>query len=52
MGLYSALHHLVGPRLRKRLPRMSKEDRFRSKRLLEAWEYGSGSDYRYKAPEP
>lgn len=52
MGLYSALHRLAGPRLRKRLPKMSKEDRYRSSRLLEAWEYGSGSDYRYEAPEP
>eukprot|EP00903_Cladosiphon_okamuranus_P012374 g11597.t3 len=52
MGWYSALHRLAGPRLRKRLPEMSKEDRYRSSRLLEAWEYGSGSDYRYKAPEP
>ncbi|CAN0154810.1 unnamed protein product, partial [Scytosiphon promiscuus] len=46
MGLYSLLHRLAGPRLRKRLPKMSKQDRYRSSRLLDAWEYGSGSDYR------
>ncbi|CAM9859710.1 unnamed protein product [Ectocarpus sp. 4 AP-2014] len=50
MGLYSALHRLAGPWLRKRLPKMSKEDRYRSSRLLDAWEYGSGSDYRYEGP--
>ncbi|CAN0183211.1 unnamed protein product [Pylaiella littoralis] len=51
MGVYSALHRVVGPTLRKRLSTMSKEDRYRTSRLLDAWEYGSGSDYRYEGPE-
>lgn len=51
MGFYSTMHTLVGPQLRKKLPSMSKEERYRTSRLLDAWEYGSGSDYRYQGPE-
>lgn len=51
MGLYSVLYRLVGPQLRERMPSMSAKDRYRAARQIEAWEYGSGSDYRYQPPE-
>eukprot|EP00904_Undaria_pinnatifida_P002243 jgi/Undpi1/12019/HiC_scaffold_4.g01718.m1 len=51
MGFYSTMYRVVGPQLRKKLPSMSKEKRYRTSRLLDAWEYGSGSDYRYQGPK-
>ena len=47
LGAYDVLHKVSGPlsAARKTLP-MDKEQRFRWNRQLEAWEYGSGSDYR------
>lgn len=51
MGIYSALLRLAGPGLRARLPTMSPRHLFETARQLEAWEYGSGQDYRYTAPQ-
>lgn len=51
MGFYDAMHNLVAPFLRNRLPTLSPKKRYASARLLDAWEYGSGLDYRYEPPE-
>ena len=47
LGVYDVLHRVSGPldAARNKLP-MSKEQRYRWNRQLEAWEFGSGSDYR------
>ena len=47
MGGYQALHSSVAPGLKSfadSLPEDSKQ-RYRLRRLLEAWEYGSGMDF-------
>merc|ERR1712224_801605 len=56
MGKYAALDRYVSPLLRnyyieskylKHKPR----ERFRWKRRLESWKYGSGGDYKFPPPE-
>lgn len=45
MGAYTAAHHLLRDPLLAALPALSPQDRFKARRLLEAWEVGSGLDY-------
>ncbi|GAQ77784.1 Hypothetical protein KFL_000030600 [Klebsormidium nitens] len=46
LAVYSLAHKLFAPLVRWLLPRLSLAQRYRWKRRLEAWEYGSGLDYR------
>jgi len=47
LGAYGALHTLVGPAVRGRLlPQLTLAEAFKWRRTLEAWEYGSGNDYK------
>lgn len=47
LGAYSALNAAVAPVLRSKiLPQMTAREQYRLRRMMEAWEYGSGSDYR------
>ncbi|GBF87530.1 glycine D-amino acid oxidase [Raphidocelis subcapitata] len=47
LGAYGALHAAAAPALRARLlPQLSPREGYRLRRTLEAWEYGSGADYK------
>lgn len=47
LGAYGALHAAAAPALRARLlPQLSPREGYRVRRTLEAWEYGSGADYK------
>ena len=46
LGLYAGLHRAAGGPLARAAPALPPPLRFRLRRLLEAWEFGSGSDYR------
>jgi lycopene cyclase CruP len=47
LGAYTALHAAAAPRLRAAmLPQLTPREQFRLRRTLEAWEYGSGLDYK------
>lgn len=46
MGFYTACHTIVSPVLSSFVDKMeNKREQFRLRRLMEAWEYGSGCDY-------
>ena len=46
MGVYTVCHNLVTPVIRPFVDRMDNErERFKIRRLMEAWEFGSGVDY-------
>jgi hypothetical protein len=47
LALFSALHSTVSPRLAKATPQMSPRDRYLANRARDAFEYGSGSDFRF-----
>ena len=46
LGLYAGLHRTASPALAKLAPALPPAQRFHLNRLREAWEFGSGSDYR------
>jgi lycopene cyclase CruP len=47
LGAYTALSAGAAPRLRERaLPQLTPREQYRLRRTLEAWEYGSGLDYK------
>jgi hypothetical protein len=48
MGLYTVAHKTLRAPITALLPRMSKENQFKYKRLLEQFQYGSGLDYTYQ----
>ncbi len=45
-GLYTALHRLARPAVASAAERLGPRARFRLRRTLDAWEYGSGADFR------
>lgn len=46
MGAYTAAHGAARPAVEAAIGLATPRERFRLKRLLEAWEYGAGLDYR------
>ncbi len=46
LGAYSSLHHSMAGPLKLLRPQLQPMQRYRLNRLLDAWEYGSGGDYK------
>lgn len=46
LGAYTALHATLGPALRRAAPGLPPRQRYELGRLLDAWEFGSGSDFK------
>ena len=47
LGAYAALHAAAAPAVRRALlPQLTAREQFRWRRAMEAWEYGSGQDYK------
>lgn len=46
LGTYSALNTVAAPVVRQVGERLPPKEQYKVKRTLEAWEYGSGGDYR------
>eukprot|EP00899_Mesostigma_viride_P027534 jgi/Mesvir1/7966/Mv11876-RA.2 len=46
MGMYSVLHNTLGPAISSWAEKLSPEDRYYWRRRVEAWKFGSGSDYK------
>ncbi|KAK9845750.1 hypothetical protein WJX81_001368 [Elliptochloris bilobata] len=46
LGMYTALHRLARPAVAAAADRLGPSARFRLRRTLDAWEYGSGADFR------
>ena len=46
LGVYSALNAAAAPLVRGVADRLPPKQRYSAHRTLEAWEYGSGGDYR------
>ncbi len=47
LGGYTLLHAAVAPAVRARLlPQLTPREQFKWRRTLEAWEFGSGKDYK------
>lgn len=47
LGAYTALHKAASPAVEGRLvPSLTAREAFRARRLAEAWQYGSGMDYK------
>lgn len=46
LGVYSGLHFAAAPPLKYLCKSLNPKQQFQLKRTLEAWEYGSGNDYK------
>ena len=46
LGVYSALNVVAAPLVREIAERLPAKQRYSAHRTLEAWEFGSGGDYR------
>ena len=47
-GTYTGLHAAAAPALSARvLPQLTAREAFKLRRLMEAWQYGSGMDYKH-----
>jgi hypothetical protein len=46
LGTYAALHKAAAPPLKQVGKLLTPREKFKLNRLLDAWEYGSGSDYK------